>query len=124
MLKRASLNHVMQIQFLEQGERLIARPQGRMEAADGIDFAAAVHQRLHAGTTSVTIDLEDLDFVDLGGVRAILRLARSLKGGDRKLDFVGGGHAVRDALDQAGFHDFFPFTPPFHSNRGHHDETP
>ena len=124
MLKRAGLNHVMQIQFSEQGERLIARPQGRMDAADGIDFAAAVHQRLQAGTKSVTIDLEELDFVDFGGVRAILRLARSLKGGDRALDFVGGGHVVRDALDQAGFHDFFPFTPPFHSSRGHHDETP
>ena len=118
------LSQTMQVEFLEEGERLIARPEGRMEAADGIHFAAAVEQRLDAGTTSVTIDLEALDFVDFGGVRAILRLARSLKGGHRNLDFVGGGHAVREALDQAGFHDFFPFTPPFHSTRGHHDETP
>jgi anti-sigma B factor antagonist len=118
------LNHAMQVEFLEEGERLIARPHGRMDAADGIHFASAVQQRLHAGTKSVTIDLEELDFVDLGGVRAILRLARSLKGGQKSLDFVRGGHAVREALDQAGFHDFFPFTPPFHSHRGHHDETP
>ena len=95
----------MQVQFLEEGERLIARPQGRMEAADGIDLAAAVEQRLHAGTTSVTIDLAELEFVDLGGVRAILRLARSLKGGQRELGFrawrrsrapcFGAGRAAR-----------------------------
>jgi anti-anti-sigma factor len=117
------LSPVMKVEFLDEGERLIARPQGRMDAADGIAFAAAVEQRLNPGTKSVTIDLEELDFVDLGGVRAILRLARSLKSGDRDLDFVRGGHAVRDALDQAGFHAFFAFTPPFQSNRGHHDGT-
>ena len=118
------LNHAMQVEFQEEAGRLIARPQGRMDAADGTHFASAVQQRLHPGTKSVTIDLEELDFVDLGGVRAILRLGRSLKDGQRDLDFIRGGHAVREALDQAGFHAFFPFTPPFHSSRGHHDETP
>lgn len=108
----------MQVQFLEEGQRLIARPQGRMEAADGSDFALAVEERLSAGTKSVTIDLEQLDFVSFGGIRAILRLARSLKDSQRNLDFVRGGEAVREALDQAGLDDFFPFTPPYISNRG------
>jgi anti-sigma B factor antagonist len=117
-------NHVMRVEFLEEGERLIARPQGRMDAADGSDFATAVEQRLRAGTQSVTIDLEQLDFVNFGGIRAILRLARSLKGSQRNLDFVRGGEAVREALDQAGLDDFFPFTPPYISNRGNQHETP
>ncbi len=108
----------MQTEFLEQGERLIARPRGRMEAADGDSFAAALEQRLQAGTKAVTIDLDQLDFVNFGGIRAVLRLARSLKHGERALDFTNGGEAVRDALDQAGLDDFFPFTPPFLSNRG------
>jgi anti-anti-sigma factor len=108
----------MQVQFREEGERLVARPQGRMEAADGSDFAAALQQRLHPATKSVTIDLEDLDFVNFGGIRAILQLARSLKGDQRSLDFVGGGQAVRDALDQAGLDDFFAFIPPYVSTRG------
>jgi anti-anti-sigma factor len=118
------LNHVTQVGFLEEGERLIARPHGRMDATDGVDLAAAVHQRLSAGTTSVTIDLADLDFIDLGAIRALLRLARLLKGGGRSLDFVHGGEAVRHALEQAGLHDFFPFTPALHPHRGHHDQTP
>jgi anti-anti-sigma factor len=123
-MNAGALIQIMQVEFVEEDERLIARPNGRMDATDGIHFASAVHDRLHAGTKSVTINLDELDFVDLGGVRAILRLGRSLKGDHRDLDFVGGGHAVREALDQAGFHDFFPFTPPYHPTRGHHDETP
>ena len=108
----------MQVQFLEEGERLVARPQGRMEADDGNDFAEAVQQRLRAGTKAVTIDLEELEFLNFGGIRAILRLARALKDGRKNLDFVHGGEAVRDALDQAGLDDFFVFTPPYVSKRG------
>lgn len=115
--ERRGLNRIMQVQFQEEGERLTARPQGRMEASDGIDFASAVEQRLHAGSKSVTIDLEELDFINFGGIRAILRLARSLTGSQKSLDFVRGNASVRDALDQAGLDDFYPFTPPYASNK-------
>ena len=108
----------MQVQFLEEGERLVARPQGRMEAADGADFAAAVEQQLQPATQSLTIDLEELDGVSFGGIRAMLRLARALKDANKNLDFLGGNGPVRDMLDQAGLDDFFPFTPPYVSNRG------
>ena len=108
----------MQVQFLDEGERLVARPQGRMEAADGTGFASAVQERLHAGTKSLTIDLEELDFVNLGGVRGLLRLARSLKADQRELEFARGGHAVREALHHAGLNDLFPFTPSYHPHRG------
>ena len=108
----------MKVEFVEEGESLIARPQGRMEAADGDELAAALEQRLGAKTKSVTIDLAKLSFINFGAIRAILRLARSLKGGKRDLNFLGGGLDVREALDQSGFDDFFTFTPPFASTRG------
>ena len=108
----------MQVQFLEEGERLTAGPQGRMDAADGTDFASQVEQRLGANIKAVTIDLDKLDFINFGGIRAILRLARALIARRTELDFVRGNTAVRDAFDQAGLDDFFPFTPPYVSNRG------
>jgi anti-anti-sigma factor len=114
----------MQVEFREEGERLIARPQGRMEAADGADFAAAVEQRLGPKAKALTIDLEELEFINFGGIRAILRLARSLERDKRKLDFLRGNHVVREHLDQAGLDDFFPFTPPYRSTRGINNETP
>ena len=117
-MKLWGLDDVMQVEFLEEGDRLTARPMGRMEAADGTDFDSAVHQRLHAGIKAVTIDLEALDFINFGGIRAVLRLARSLKESQTNLDFLRGGAAVREALDQAGLDDFFPFTPPYNSTRG------
>ena len=114
----------MQAEFLEENERLTARPQGRMEAADATDFVSAVQQRLSTAVKLVTIDLAELEFVGLGAIRAMLRLARSLKGEGRELDFLAGGAAVRHALEQAGMAEFFRFTPALHSNRGHHHESP
>jgi anti-anti-sigma factor len=113
----------MQVEFLEDGGRLIARPQGRMDAADGERFAAETHQLLQKKIKSVTIDLDRLDSISFGGIRAILRFARTLMNEKRELDFFGGGELVRDALDQAGLDDFFPFTPPYVSNRGKVDGT-
>lgn len=114
----------MQVDFSDEGERLVARPRGRMEAADGDEFAAAVEQLLNPRTKSVTVDMGELEFVSFGGIRAILRLARTLKAAGQNLEFMNGGEAVRDALDQAGLDDFFPFTPPYVSNRGTKDGTP
>ncbi|MEO6225432.1 MAG: STAS domain-containing protein [Sphingomicrobium sp.] len=108
----------MQVVFLEQGERLIARPEGRMEAADGAELAASIEQRLGPTTKAVSIDLAQLDFVNFGGIRAILRLARWLTRQQRGIDFLNGNEAVRAALDQAGLDDFFPFQPPYISTRG------
>jgi anti-anti-sigma factor len=112
----------MQVQFSDEGERLIAQPDGRMEASDADEFASAVGQRLAPGTRGLTIDLAKLDFVSLGAIRGMLRLARTLKSGDRDLGFRHGHAHVRHALDQAGMADIFTITPAIHSNRGHHHE--
>ena len=114
---------MMTVEYLEEGARLIAQPEGRMEASDGEDLASAILERLPAGSAGgVTIDLERLDFINFGGIRALLRLARDLGDRGQQLDFVGGNDAVRYTLDQAGLDDFFPFTPPYVSSRGKTDE--
>ena len=112
----------MQVHYVNSGERLVAQPEGRMEAAEASDFASAVEQRLPAGAKGVTVDLAKLDFVSLGAIRGILRLARTLRTGGHDLDFRDGSASVRHALDQAGMAEFFAFTPALHSHRGHHHE--
>lgn len=108
----------MQVRFSDEGERLVARPEGRMDAADGGDFVSAVEGHLQPSTRSLGIDLDGLEHVSLGAIRAILRLARSLKHTQRDLEFLNGSDAVREALHQAGMNSFFPFTPPYHPHRG------
>ena len=108
----------MQVRFSDEGERLVARPEGRMDAADGGEFASAVERQLQPSTRALRIDLAAVEFLSLGAIRAILRLARSIKVGQRDLDFLSGSDAVREALHQAGMNSFFAFTPPYHPHRG------
>jgi anti-anti-sigma factor len=110
--------NAIEVHLADEGERLLARPRGRMDADSGTDFASAIELQLPPAIKSVTIDLAELEFIGLGGIRALLRLARSLKGSERKLDFAHGSEPVREALHQAGFDHLFAFTPPFASHRG------
>jgi anti-anti-sigma factor len=116
-------NHVMEIQFSDEGGRLIARPAGRLEAADGDALAAAVEQHLAPGTSQVMIDLEKLDFINYGGIRSILRLARNLKDRDTEIAFRHATGIVWEALDVSGLDDIFPFEPPVRGTKSE-DGTP
>lgn len=108
----------MDVQYSERGARMVAQPKGRMDASGGDRFAADLLGRLPSAATGVTIDLDNLELIEFGGVRSLLRLARDLRDQGCDLDFIGGGEEVRFTLDQAGLDDFFPFTPPYVSNRG------
>ncbi len=115
-------NHRMQVQFSDEGEHLVARPQGRMEAPDGSAFAAAVGERLQADTKSVTIDLAQLEFIAFGGLRALLRLGKSLKDRGTRFAIAHVAGPVREALEASGLDEIFPSTPPTSSSRGKRDE--
>ena len=107
----------MEIQFSDEGDRLIARPRGRLEAPDGDAFIAAVEAHLADATKRLTLDLRQLEFINFGGIRAILRLARTLKGRGTELSFLHAGGSVWEALDQSGLDDIFPFEPPMRGIR-------
>jgi anti-anti-sigma factor len=100
---------------------LIARPQGRLDAAAGASFAAAVERQLQAGTTSLLLDLEKLDFIAFGGIRAILRLGRTAKARNVEVVFANATGEVFEALDASGLDEIFTFLPTPPSNMGKQD---
>jgi anti-sigma B factor antagonist len=112
----------MQVQFSDEGEQLIARPQGRMETAEASAFAAAVEQRLQAGTRRVTVDLEQVEHIGFSGLRALLRLGRSLKRRDTRIAIVHAAGPVREALEASGLDEIFPSEPASSASRGNRNE--
>lgn len=110
------------MQFVKEGERLIAHPRGRLGAAEGASFAAAVERELHAGIKVVTVDLGQLDFIAFAGIRALLRLGRALKARDTILEFANATGSVFEALDASGLDEIFAFLPtPPTKNMGNRD---
>lgn len=92
-------------------------PAGRLDAAEGAALAAAVAERIRPDTSLVVVDLEQLNAIGLGGLRAILRLAKSLKGQGKSLALKHAAGDVRETLELAGLDEIFPFAPT-HSSQG------
>jgi anti-anti-sigma factor len=111
----------MDVQFLDEGERLIARPHGRLDAAGGVAFAATVEQHLHDGTRLLVIDFEQLDFLAFAGIRALLRVGRTLKARNTGIAFTNANGEVFEALDASGLDEIFAFLPMPPSNMGNQD---
>jgi anti-sigma B factor antagonist len=95
-----------------------AREEMRLQAIGELDLAASpsLHEQvgdvLTAGFTQVVIDLRRVTFIDLTGVRLLLRLAQDASDDGWELSLVGAGRQVRQILTLTGAIDRLPFRTP------------
>ena len=94
------------------------REEVRVEAIGELDLAASpslreqVGDALAAGFTQVVIDLRRVTFIDLTGVRLLLRFAQDASFDGWELSLVGAGGQVRHMLTLTGALDQLPFQTP------------
>jgi anti-anti-sigma factor len=92
-----------------------AREEVRLQAIGELDLAASpsLHEQvgdvLAAGFTQVVIDLRRVTFIDLTGVRLLLRLAQDASDDCWDLSLVGAGRQVRHMLTLTGALGRLPF---------------
>ena len=98
----------LDVEFSEEGERLVARPKGRLETAEADSFVSIVEARLKPAFKLVLIDLKDLNFISFRGLRAFLRLGKLLKAQDRSIAFAYAKGDVREELESSGLEVIFP----------------
>ena len=95
-----------------------AREEVWLQAIGELDLAASpsLHEQvgdaLTAGFRQVVIDLRRVTFIDLTGVRLLLRLAQDASDDGWELSLVGAGRQVRQMLTLTGALDRLPFRTP------------
>jgi anti-sigma B factor antagonist len=95
-----------------------AREEVRLQAIGELDLAAApalneqVDELLDAGFRQVVIDLRRLTFVDLAGVRLLLKLAQDATDDGWRLSMTEAGGQVHQLLTLTGAIDQMPFRGP------------
>jgi anti-sigma B factor antagonist len=100
-----------------------AREEVRLQAIGELDLAASplvreqVGDVLTAGFTQVVIDLGRVTFIDLTGVRLLLRLAEDASDDGWELSLAGAGGQVRHILTLTGALDQLPNGPSRGSRR-------
>jgi anti-sigma B factor antagonist len=95
-----------------------AREEVRVQAIGELDLAAtpSLHEHvgdlLTAGFEQVVVDLRRVTFIDLTGVRLLLKLAREADNDGWELSLVGVGGQVRQMLTLTGALGRLPIRTP------------
>jgi anti-sigma B factor antagonist len=85
-------------------------PCGELDIATVDRLAAEVHELGDAGFHRVVVDLRELTFIDLSGVRLLCELAATALAGGWQLELIQGSTAVRRLLVFTETLTLLPFT--------------
>jgi anti-anti-sigma factor len=93
---------------LQQGEDLRIVVAGDLDMATVPDLGAAVAQLARPGMT-VSIDLDDLSFIDSAGLHELVRLKEAALAGGWTLELAGVRERVRQVASLCGLDDALVF---------------
>lgn len=101
-----------ELELERQGDKLIARARGEWTVRHAAAIEEMLSERL-AGSTSVTLALDDLAALDTAGAWLIYRTARDLKHDGRSVAIRGANAAQQSLIDEVAANDApCPITPP------------
>jgi anti-sigma B factor antagonist len=90
-------------------ERVIVRPLGEIDIANVHLLDAEVQELLDRGFDALVVDLSDVTFIDVRGVRLILELSQRM---GPALSVVPGPPSVQRAFEVCGLTAVIPFATP------------
>ncbi len=97
----------MEITSRKQGQAVKVSISGKMDAVTAPDFENALSGMIAQGEVKFLVDLSGLDYISSAGLRAILVVAKELKGREGELLFVGLRDHVQDIFKISGFYSIF-----------------
>ncbi|HBA83271.1 MAG TPA: anti-sigma factor antagonist [Verrucomicrobia bacterium] len=93
----------MEIETIKQGNAMVVKAKGRLDAAASTLFEQQCNHLLDQGVTQIIADLGGVDQISSAGLRSILVISKRAaeKGGKLLLYNLGG--AVKEVFDLSGF---------------------
>ncbi|MGZ8216741.1 STAS domain-containing protein, partial [Methylomagnum sp.] len=93
----------MEIRTRLDGEEMRIELEGRLDAAWSGGVSQALQNTLHAGCHHIALDLSGVSYLSSAGIRALVILAKQLKGIGGRLRLLDPTPPVREVLRQVGF---------------------
>ena len=90
--------------FERKETTLTAKPEGRLDSVSSPEFLQQILQELD-GVTAVTIDLEKVDYVSSGGLRALLRTQQEMEDRDGAMKVIHVSAPILKIFEIVGFLD-------------------
>jgi anti-anti-sigma factor len=92
----------------KQGEVVVFKLKGRLDALTAPDFEQKCLKWLDAGESCFAVDMGELEYISSAGIRSILFLAKKLKTQDGSLGFSRISGMVEKVFNIAGIYSMFP----------------
>jgi anti-anti-sigma factor len=84
---------------------------GELDIASAPDLEAATLQLAATGARAMTLDLRELEFMDLAGLRVILEVHERSEHQGYELQLIPGPWQIQRLFDQTGLLKILPFVP-------------
>lgn len=99
----------MEIKELKrENVRLTATLSGRMDAITATEFTTQLESWISDGIKSFAIDCSQLDYISSAGLRAILIIAKKVRGNEGKLELAALQESVQTVFEISGFNKIIP----------------
>jgi anti-anti-sigma factor len=99
----------MEIKELNRKENLLtASLSGRMDAITATEFTTQLEGWINEGLKSFTIDCSQLDYISSAGLRAILIIAKKVRGLEGELQLAALQESVQTVFEISGFNKIIP----------------
>jgi anti-anti-sigma factor len=92
----------------KQGELVVFKLKGRLDAMSAPEFEQKCLEWLGAGESCFAVDLGELEYISSAGIRSILIVAKKLKSLDGRLAFSRIAGMVEKVFNIAGIYSMFP----------------
>ena len=100
---------VLSVRLEPNGNELVVRVSGELDIASAKTFSDEVRQASDSDASAVILDLSEVSFIDIAGIRALVfASAQSRSNGDR-LRMLRGSEAVKRSLLASGLEQTLQF---------------
>lgn len=92
----------------KQGNAVVVKVKGRMDAVSAPEFEAECGNWVDAGEKTLIVDLGGLEYISSAGLRSILAAAKKIKATQGSISFCNLLGMVREVFSISGFASMFP----------------
>ena len=98
----------MKVEWESKGETTIARIEGRIDSTRTESLQEELQSGLDPKAQAALLDFEKVSFISSAGLRAVLALAKQLKGRNVKMGLCSLSGSLRKIFEVSGFENVIP----------------
>ena len=101
----------MDVAMERQDDILSVLVSGRLDGTNVMQFEETVRTAVEDSDRAVMMDFEKLSYISSAGLRAVLLIAKNLKGQDAGFALCAMSDQIRDVFEVSGFDKVIPIHP-------------